>query len=151
MPRQRLSAALTPALATNAYAPIWNPAGLGRIDGTEVAAQHLSYLESMNYESLSVAHSLTREGSDSRRGIGFLHAVFRNPGDIQRTDIDTSGNPVNNGNPIGTFSSHYAAYNLSYGQTLNEKLAVGVTGKLINAQIDDVSANAYAADVGCAL
>ena len=69
-------------------------------------------------------------------------------GDIDRTDIDSSGNAVNGGNPIGTFSSHFAAYNLSYGQTLTEKLAVGLTGKLINAKIDDVSANAYAADLG---
>src|SRR6185312_5189027 len=36
----------------------------------------------------------------------------------------------------------------SYGQTIGEKASVGMTGKLINAQIDDVSANAYAADFG---
>src|SRR5258708_9890564 len=44
------------SLATNAYAPVWNPAGLGMLNGNEVAAQHLSYLESMHYEYLSFVH-----------------------------------------------------------------------------------------------
>ena len=135
------------ALATNAYATTWNPAGLGRLSGTEVAAQHLSYLESMNYEYLSLVHPLNVRDSDTKRGIGFS-MQYLGSGDIDRTDIDSSGQAVNGGNPIGTFSSHFAAYNLSYGQTLTEKLAVGLTGKLINAKIDDVSANAYAADLG---
>src|ERR1700687_4993385 len=48
------------ALATNAYAPVWNPAGLGRLSGNELAGQHLSYLESMHYEFLSFVHPLDR-------------------------------------------------------------------------------------------
>ena len=132
------------ALATNAYAPTWNPAGLARLSGTEVAAQHLSYLESMNYEYLSFVHPFDKgRESDTRRGIGFS-IQYLGSGDINRTDIDPNGNLIDN---QGTFSSHYASYNLSYGQTLSEKLAVGVTGKMINAKIDDVSANAYAADL----
>jgi len=141
-----LGAAYT-ALATNAYAPTWNPAGLARVSGTEVAAQHLSYLDSMNYEYLSFVHPFDKSSeSDTRRGIGFS-IQYLGSGDINRTDIDVNGNPINNGDPIGTFSSHYASYNLSYGQTLTEKLAIGVTGKMISAKIDDVSASAYAADV----
>src|SRR5207253_587754 len=53
-----------------------------------------------------------------------------------------------NGNPTGTFSSYYAAYNLSYGRSLNDKLSLGFTGKMIHAKLDDVSASAYAADLG---
>jgi len=135
------------ALATDAYAPTWNPAGLARLSGNEVAAQHLSYLESMNYEFLSFVHPLKPADSGNQRGIGFS-IQYLGSGDIDRTDIDSSGQAVNGGNPIGTFSSHFASYNLSYGQTFNEKLAIGVTGKLINANIDDVGANAYAADLG---
>jgi len=139
-----LGAAYT-ALATNAYAPTWNPAGLGRLSGTEMSAQHLSYLDSMNYEYLSVVHPLSKEGSETQRGIGFS-MQYLGSGDITRTDINSDG--TQNTAIGGTFSSHYAAYNLSYGQTLGEKLSVGVTGKLINAGIDNVSANAYAADLG---
>src|SRR5579872_802687 len=38
------------ALATDAYAPTWNPAGLGFVTDNEFSGQHLSYLESINYE-----------------------------------------------------------------------------------------------------
>src|SRR5215510_11818075 len=41
------------ALATNAYAPVWNPAGLGMVQVNELAGQHVEYLESMQYEYLS--------------------------------------------------------------------------------------------------
>ena len=32
------------ALASDAYAPVWNPAGLGFLSNTEIAGMHLSYL-----------------------------------------------------------------------------------------------------------
>src|SRR5471030_2720987 len=57
------------ALATNAYAPVWNPAGLGLLNGNEVAAQHLSYLESMHYEYLSFVHPFDKsKDNDTHRG-----------------------------------------------------------------------------------
>src|ERR1051326_475008 len=46
------------ALANDAYAPVWNPAGLGMLSGNELAGQHTSYLESMHYEFLSFVHPL---------------------------------------------------------------------------------------------
>lgn len=131
------------ALAANAYAPTWNPAGLGFLTGNEIAGQHLSYLESIHYEYLSVVHPFNNKRGSSHRGLG-LSAQYLGSGDITRTDIDSSNQPFDN----GVFSSHYASYNASYGQTLNERLALGLTGKWVNAKIDDVSANAYAADLG---
>src|SRR4051812_41947925 len=41
------------ALATDAYAPVWNPAGLGQLNGIQVEGQHLSYLETIHYEHTS--------------------------------------------------------------------------------------------------
>ena len=126
------------ALATNAYAPVWNPAGLGRLGGNEVAAKHLSYLESMHYEYMSFVHPFNKAlGSDVHRGLGFS-VQYLGSGNITSTD-DT-------GAVTGDFSSSYASYNLAYGQTVTDKVAVGVTGKMIRAKIADVSASAYAAD-----
>src|ERR1035438_9142784 len=74
------------ALATNAYAPVWNPAGLGMLTGNEVAAQHLSYLDSMNYEFLSFVHPFDKgRESDTHRGIGFS-VQYLGSGDINRTE-----------------------------------------------------------------
>jgi hypothetical protein len=114
---------------------------LGFLSGHEFSGQHLSYLESIHYEYLSYVHALSQsrdEGANSK-GLG-ISAQYLASGDIPGTDV--------NGNPTGDFSSHYGSYNLAYGQSLGEKLALGVSGKWINAKIDDVSASAYAADVG---
>src|SRR5437667_2673186 len=53
------------ALATDAYAPTWNPAGLGPLENNQVAGQHLSYLESIYYEHASFVHPLGKG-----RGVG---------------------------------------------------------------------------------
>jgi hypothetical protein len=134
------------ALATNAYAPVWNPAGLGMLSGNEMAGQHLSYLDSIHYEFLSFVHPFDKaRDSDTHRGIGFS-VQYLGSGDITRTDVNPDGSF--NSNTTGSFSSYFASYNLSYGQTITDRLALGATGKMIKAKIDDVSASAYAADLG---
>jgi hypothetical protein len=122
------------AMAGDAYAPVWNPAGLGFLNNTEVAGMHLSYLESINYEFASFVHPLS-----SGHSLG-VSAQYLSPGDIASTDL--------NGNSLGTFSGHYGAYSVAYGQTLDDKLSLGLTGKIIDAKISDVSAHAYAFDAG---
>src|ERR1700688_4076220 len=46
------------AMASDAYAPAWNPGGLGLIDSNQFAAQHLSYLDTLHYEFASFVHPL---------------------------------------------------------------------------------------------
>jgi hypothetical protein len=122
------------ALAEDAYAPIWNPAGLSRIDSSQIAGQHLSYLESIRYEYVGIGYPLA-----NGRGIG-LGVQYLGSGDIPETDRF--------GNMLGTFSSHYAAYSLAYGHRVGPKLSLGITGKLIEAKISDVGAHAWAMDFG---
>jgi hypothetical protein len=122
------------ALAADAYAPVWNPAGLGFVSGTEVAGQHLTYLESVRYEYLGLAQTLGRGGS-----LGAA-VQYLGSGDLAGTD--------NFGNPTGDYSNYFAAYSLAYGQALGGRFAVGLTGKWISARISDFSANAYAVDLG---
>jgi hypothetical protein len=92
-------------------------------------------LESIHYEYIGFAFPLRHEG----RTLG-ASAQYLGTGDM------TALNDQNQN--IGSFSSHYAAYALSYGQALSDRLSLGVAGKMIDAKIDDVSAQAYAADVG---
>ena len=44
------------ALANDAYATTWNPAGLGFLEFTQLAGQHLEYLEGIHYEHLGFVH-----------------------------------------------------------------------------------------------
>src|ERR1017187_6575529 len=84
------------ALAADAYAPVWNPAGLGFLESTQVAAQHLSYLESIYYEFASAVFRL-KEG----RALGFS-AQYLGSGDIPGAGIDGTVQP--------NYSAHYGAY-----------------------------------------
>src|ERR1700733_10722233 len=122
------------ALATDAYAPVWNPAGLGYLNSTQVAAQHVSYLQSISYEFLSVVVPV--HPGDA---LG-MSAQYVGSGNIDSTDKA--------GNTVGSYSDNFGAYSLAYGHALTNRLSVGVTGKLIHIQLSDVSANAYAGDVG---
>ena len=122
------------SLSTDAYAPVWNAGGLGFLESTQLAGMHQSYVESTSFEYLSFVHPV-RPG----HALGVSAQYFR-PGDLTRTDVS--------GNELGSFGGYYGAYSLAYGQLITKKAAVGVTGKIIQAKIDDVSASAYAADIG---
>jgi len=122
------------AMADDAYATTSNPGGLGFLKSTQLAGQHLAYLESIHYEYLSFVHPL-QPGS----AIG-VSAQYLGSGDIAQTDFQ--------GTTLGQFSTHFGAYSLAYGHTLGDKLSLGVAAKVIDAKIADVGARAYAADVG---
>jgi hypothetical protein len=104
------------------------------VDTSELAAQQLSYLNSINYEYAGFVHPLTPGHS-----LG-VSVQYLGSGNIAGTDVS--------GNSIGNFSSYYASYNLSYGQVITDKLSLGVTGKVISASLGSVGASAYAFDVG---
>ena len=134
------------ALASDAYAPVYNPAGLGFLRTPQLAAQHLSYLEAIHDEfgsfvfPLAPARDSVAEGRV--RGALGVSVQYLGSGDIPGTDNTPAGNS------IGNFSAHYAAYSLAYGQRMGESFALGLTGKFIEAKLADVSAHAYAADLG---
>ncbi len=122
------------ALATDAYAPIWNPAGLGFLDSTQVAGMHLSYLETISYEFASFVQPVSQNGA-----VG-VAVQYLSPGDIPSTDLG--------GSSIGTFSGHYGAYSLAYGQKLGEQVSIGASGKMLEAKIGQTSGTAFAGDLG---
>ena len=124
------------ALANDAYAPIYNPAGLGFLTAPELSAQHLSYLESINYEFGSFVFPLKAQRSALGASVQYLGT-----GDINATG-------PNNAQPLGTYSAHYGAYSLAYGQRITDHLSLGLTGKVVEAKIEAASAMAYAADLG---
>lgn len=122
------------ALASDAYAPVWNPAGLGFLPGAQLAAMHADYDDIGGYEFASFTHPLGARG-----GWGASAQYFH----ADRTDsLDL------NGNAFGASSSYYGAYSLAYGFAFNEAFSVGATGKLIDARLADVSARTGAGDAG---
>lgn len=122
------------ALATDAYAPIYNPAGLGFANGMQIAGQHVAYLGSSHYEYFSFIKPLP-----NGNGLG-ASIQYLGTGKIDQTD--------RLGNTIGDFSASFASYNLSYGYAFNNRLSAGGTFKWIRGKLSDVSANTMAGDLG---
>lgn len=103
------------ALADNASAIFWNPAGLAFQEGHEVSLTHADWLPNFNvdmfYDYLAGRYYV--------EGIGTIgaHITYLNLGEQEfrsEDDIDE-----------GTFSSYEVAGGLSYGVKLNENFAVG--------------------------
>jgi hypothetical protein len=129
------------AQATDVYAPIWNPAGLGYLSNIEFTGTHVSYLGPLYYEHASVVVPLGKhqETGTAPMGLGFS-AQYLGSNSIDARDAA--------GNPAGTFTTNFAAYSLAYGQKLSDALSLGATAKLIAEKIADATASAYAADLG---
>lgn len=122
------------ALAADAYAPVWNAAGLGFLPSAQLSAMHADYAEIAGYEFASFVSPL-----GARDGLGASAQYFHSK---KTAEFDL------NGNQAGTFSSHYGAYSLAYGRAFNEKLSAGAAVKLIDARLADVSARTAAGDAG---
>jgi hypothetical protein len=129
------------AVANDAYAPVWNPGGLGFLNSFEFAGMHLNYLGPFRYEFASFVLPFGEEDAEESMTGGLGGAVqYVGSGDIQARDV--------NGNPAGSFTTSFAAYTLSYGQRIARPLSLGASVKYVQEKISDASANAYATDVG---
>ena len=113
------------AIADNAYAAFWNPAGLAEQTGTEISFTHAPWLPALgadlSYEHLTAKHSLGSLGT-----VGG-HLTYFDLGTQQATD--------DQGNVLNDFSSYEFALGASYGKEVTENLSVGVGGRLIYSNL----------------
>ena len=113
------------AIADNAYAPFWNPAGLAGQEGTEVSFTHAPWLPALganlSYEHLSAKHGMGEAGT-----VGGHFTYF---------DLGTQVATNDQGQPLGNFSSYELALGVSYGYPVTDKLAVGTGARLIYSNL----------------
>jgi hypothetical protein len=119
-------------LADDAYASYWNPAGLGFLEGTELALMHVNWLpnlaDDMAYDFFAMRKSIPNLGT-----VGG-HLIYLNLGEQTRTDEV--------GYELGKFSSYMFAFNLSYSTKINEKSAFGLNAKVSYQHLTDQGAGA---------
>ncbi len=120
------------AVADDAYASYWNPAGLGFLEGTELALMHVNWLpnlaDDMAYDFFAMRKSIPNIGT-----VGG-HLIYLNLGEQIRTDEI--------GTELGKFSSYMFAFNLSYSTKINEKSAFGINAKVSYQHLTDQGAGA---------
>lgn len=128
------------AVADDAHAAYYNPAGLFQLNGAQLAGAHTAYFEGINYEVLNFAYPIDRGGPYSRHvlGLGLYHLAIA---DIERRSSDTT-------DPVGTFGASDGAYAVSYSYGASRRLGLGVTGKFISQNLDSYNSSGFAADFG---
>ncbi len=125
------------AIADDASATYWNPAGMAAANRRQFIFQHNEWFGNINYEYLGYAHPLERGGTVG----GSL--TYLDKGDIPRT---TYSNPFGAG--LGSYEAQDFAGSVSYAASYRSDIDWGVTAKLIRQEIDDASATSFAVDGG---
>ncbi len=119
------------ALAADASALRYNPAGLARVRSDEASVTHNQYIQGVTHQQVSVA---VRQGF----GVEFNYLDF---GKIART---TLSRPDGTGERTGLNDTSLAAgYGTAYGP-----LALGGALKYFRESIDTLAVSGYAADLG---
>jgi len=117
------------AIANNADAPYWNPAGLARINFSEINTMQTRMSTDADHYYLSYVQPLGR-GS---LGVSWIQVSL---GSITETTTTDAFNEVIN---ISTFSYFSNAFLLAYGLPLNDKVAIGLTAKYLTSDMTMIS------------
>ena len=113
------------ALADNAYAPFWNPAGLASQTGAQVSFTHAPWLPALGAD-LSYEHLTGTYGLGAAGTLGG-HLTYFDLGEQIATD--------ERGMELGRFSSYELAAGLSYGYPVTENLSVGTGARFIYSNL----------------
>lgn len=120
------------AMAQDAIAIFWNPAGLGHSKARSATFMHAAWLESITYDVLGLTHPMGRNGA---LGLGLQYLSY---GSFDSLD--------NTGGVAGKVSPREVVATLGWGRKV-DSWALGFSGKFIHSKIDS-SASTWALDVG---
>ncbi|MBM3329191.1 MAG: UPF0164 family protein [Calditrichaeota bacterium] len=116
------------AVADDATATFWNPAGLAWQNRRELTLMHVNWLPTFRlsdlyYDFVSYVNNVEDWGTFG------LNVVFLNLGETERRDeLNTD---------LGTFSTYETAISGSYGATVTDDLALGINTKFIYSHLAD--------------
>ena len=128
------------AVADDASAAYYNPAGLTQLKGVQLSGAHTSLFQGISYEVLDFAVPFGREEGYSRHAVA-AGLYYLSVGDIERRTSDST-------DPVGTFGASDGAYALTYAHAFDRQFSLGMTGKYIAQNIDSYSARSFALDAG---
>lgn len=123
------------ALAADATALYWNPAGLAVVPGTQVHLMHNEWISSVRQEFVGVAHP-TDLGTFAVGVTGLGMDEME-----RREELPSS-------EPLGHFSAFDIAVHGGFGRRVMERLDAGIAVKWIYSRIDEESAAGLLVDLG---
>ena len=122
------------ALANDASATYWNPAGLANLSSTELLFTHNRWLQDITNEFAAVGFRVKKNAF----GISFMSNTI---GGIERR-VKASAEPLD------VLTAHDIMFGLSYARELGESLRLGTTVKYLYQKIYVESATGFAVDFG---
>jgi len=123
------------ALANEASAPYWNPAGLTQINEHEFLAMYAPFFEKTSYNFISYVHPLGKMGNLA------ISDVFLYSEGYEEVDDD--------GNVLGTNQSIFNnAVSISYANIVCRQISLGASLKLIHERVMKYSGNGQGIDLG---
>lgn len=118
------------AVANDAYASYWNPAGLGFLKGSELAVMHVNWLPNLA-DDLYYEFFAYRDHVENLGTLGG-HLIFLNLGEQQRTGELAED--------LGTFTTYMFAIAGSYSALLSQNSSIGINAKISYQHLTDVGA-----------
>lgn len=134
------------AIADDATAGYWNPAGLVALEGRQAHLMHAERFEGL------VQHDFAALARPGQRLHGMALSLIRvGVGNIHFTELEDPGRPIGADNrPLiaSTEQSADYAFYLSGGRRFGSRLALGLSAKTIYRQIASISAYGFGFDLG---
>lgn len=131
------------AIADDASASYFNPAGLTQLSKREFFVNHIDWISDINHEYFCVALPITNIG------VLALSVTALTMGDMEKLTIDDPATAIREDDSSGLyFGAMDLAFALSFARQITEKLAFGLTAKAINQSLYNLSGSAAALDFG---
>ena len=122
------------AVADDANAVYWNPAGLTFLSKPEVTGLHINLWEDTLYDSLNYVHPFAELGTF---GVGIIR--------LSTGEIEKREGPLAQ---VSTFSDTQIAFLAAYSRNISKAISAGINFKAINQKIDIYSDTGWGIDVG---
>lgn len=115
------------ALADDASALYWNPAGLAFQQGQEISISHANWLPAFNLSDLFIDYLVYRREMPEIDGTVAASITYLNLGMFTRTENDPT--------PLETFKAYEFAITAGYSTKLTNDLGIGINGRFIHSRL----------------
>jgi hypothetical protein len=115
------------ALADDAAASFWNPAGLAFQQGSELSISHANWLPAFGLSDLFIDYLVYRKDMPELDGTVSASITYLNLGKFNRTENDPT--------VIETFKGYEFAVTAGYATKLSDALGIGVNGRFIHSRL----------------